>query len=271
MLYPVKQVGTIGVNKDLSVHELPINAWTDCSNIRFLDGYAHQFYGHGEVYNSPSYTPQHVMPVYISGSRYWIYATAAKQFAVINTGGAPVHTDISHVTARTGTVNNWVSTSLSGVPVLNAGDGKAPMSWDLNLSNKFVNLANWLPDMSCKSIRAFKNFLIALNVSRPPEITISTITRVGTTATLTTTTAHGLSTGNTVYITQASPSQYNGTFTITVTGASTFTYTMSSDPGASATGGYLFGGTAANSPFRVKKKTQRKMLGKLIYMVEILL
>lgn len=65
--------------------------------------------------------------------------------------------------------------------------------------------------------------------------TISTITRVGTTATLTTATAHGLSTGNTVTVYECSPSQYNGTFVITVTGATTFTYTMTSDPGASAT------------------------------------
>ena len=34
----VPQVGAIGVVKDLSQHELPPNAWTDASNIRFLDG-----------------------------------------------------------------------------------------------------------------------------------------------------------------------------------------------------------------------------------------
>ena len=66
-------------------------------------------------------------------------------------------------------------------------------------------------------------------------VTISTITYVTTTATLTTSSAHGLSTGNTVTVYLASPSAYNGTFSITVTGATTFTYTMASDPGANAT------------------------------------
>ncbi len=252
MFVPVKNIGSIGVIKDLSVHELPIQAFTDCKNIRFLDGYASQFFGHGEVYNSPTYIPQHVAPVIIAGARYFIYATASKLFAVTNTGGASVHTDISHVTPRTGVVNSWTSTTLSGVPVFNAGDGKAPMSWDLNLANKFIDLANWLPSMSCKSLRAYKVFLIALNVSRSPRQTISTITRVGTTATLTTASAHGLSTGNTVYITQATPSQYNGTYTITVTGGTTFTYVMASDPGASATGGILFAGTAVENSRLVK-------------------
>lgn len=64
--------------------------------------------------------------------------------------------------------------------------------------------------------------------------TISSITRVSTTATLTTSAAHGLQTGMIVTVSGATPSQYNGTFAISVTGASTFTYTMASDPGASA-------------------------------------
>lgn len=64
--------------------------------------------------------------------------------------------------------------------------------------------------------------------------TISSITRVGTLATLTTATAHGLGTGMQVTVSGALPAQYNGTFTITVTSATTFTYVMGSDPGASA-------------------------------------
>lgn len=63
---------------------------------------------------------------------------------------------------------------------------------------------------------------------------ISSITRVGTTATLTTSADHGLATGMQVTVSGATPSQYNGTYTITVTGATTFTYTMASDPGGSA-------------------------------------
>jgi len=64
--------------------------------------------------------------------------------------------------------------------------------------------------------------------------TISTITHVTTTATLTTSAPHGLVTGNSVTISGTTPAAYSGTFLITVTGASTFTYTMLSDPGANA-------------------------------------
>jgi hypothetical protein len=68
--------------------------------------------------------------------------------------------------------------------------------------------------------------------------TISTITRGGTgnlTATVTTAAPHGLVTGNQIVVAGASPAQYNGTFIITRTGASTFTYTMATAPATDAT------------------------------------
>lgn len=65
--------------------------------------------------------------------------------------------------------------------------------------------------------------------------TISTITRVGTLATLTTAAPHGLVTGNQVIIAGTTPAGFSGTYVITVTGASTFTYVMASDPGGNAT------------------------------------
>jgi hypothetical protein len=80
--------------------------------------------------------------------------------------------------------------------------------------------------------------------------TISTITHVGAVATLTTTTAHGLVTNNRVTITGATASDYNGTYVITVTGPTTFTYTMATTPAANATvvGTYtVIGITGVNS------------------------
>lgn len=83
--------------------------------------------------------------------------------------------------------------------------------------------------------------------------TILTITRGGTgnlTATLTTAVAHGLVTGNRVVISGVTESNYNGTYAITVTGATTFTYTMATAPtlAASVIGTYtVLGITGVNS------------------------
>lgn len=162
----VPNCGSIGVIKDLSSSEMPIGAWTDASNVRFLDGYAYQFLGHGEVYNTPTFAPQYLMPVNVAGARYWLYATATKQFAVSNATGSTVHTDLSHLTARAGTVNTWSGFVFGGIPVLNAGDGKAPMFWNQNLATKFVDLTAWPVNTSAKVLRQYKNFMIALNVTK---------------------------------------------------------------------------------------------------------
>jgi hypothetical protein len=73
--------------------------------------------------------------------------------------------------------------------------------------------------------------------------TISTITNVTTVATLTTATDHNLTTGTFVTISGATPAAYNGTFSITVVDAVSFTYTMLTTPAGSATvvGSYKVG------------------------------
>ena len=123
---------------------------------------------------------------------------------------------------------------------------------------QFVNLTN-----------TAGHFLVACNGSDPVMIydgtrwfyvattstaqTISSITRGGTgnlTATLTTASAHGLVTNNRVTVSGADPGQFNGTFVITVTGPTTFTYTMATAPSGDATtmGSYTtIGITGVNS------------------------
>lgn len=165
---PVANCGSAGVIKDLSVHELPIQAWTDCSNIRFLDGYAYQFYGHTEIYNTVPVVPQYVMAVSVLGVPYWLLASAAKQYVVTNNGGAVTYTDISHVTPRTGVVNQWTGTVFGGIPILNVGDtSKIPMYWDQNLAHKFVDLVAWPANTYAKVLRSFGPYLVALGITKP--------------------------------------------------------------------------------------------------------
>jgi hypothetical protein len=64
---------------------------------------------------------------------------------------------------------------------------------------------------------------------------ISTITHTGTTANVTTATAHNLITGNRITISGATPTDYNGTYVITRTGTNTFTYVMATTPASNAT------------------------------------
>lgn len=68
------------------------------------------------------------------------------------------------------------------------------------------------------------------------SLEVSSLTRSGTIATVTTATAHNLASGLSVVISGATESDYNGTFTISVTGSDSFTYTVQNSPTTPATG-----------------------------------
>lgn len=65
--------------------------------------------------------------------------------------------------------------------------------------------------------------------------TISSITRSGSTATVTTSTAHPFLTGDRVTIAGATQTDYNGSFQITYVSSTSFTYTVSNTPATPAT------------------------------------
>lgn len=164
MFVPVNQCGQYGVNKDLSVTSLPANAWTDCQNIRFLDGSAYQFYGHGEVFPGTAVEPYHVLPVTVAGVKYWIYAGSGKMYKVGAPGGVITHTEITKSATTYGaTRNSWTSTVLGGIPILNNGVD-APQQW--LLTGLCTNLTAWPASTTCASMRSFKNMLVALDVTK---------------------------------------------------------------------------------------------------------
>lgn len=75
------------------------------------------------------------------------------------------------------------------------------------------------------------------NLTAETSKTISSITRSGVTATLTTSAGHGFSNGDVVYIDGVFPAEYNGVFVIANASGSVFDYTLLRDPGASASVG----------------------------------
>ena len=174
-----------------------------------------------------------------------------------------VGTYLNQVTTAVNSLMNYTQTNgyklfcASNTTIYEANPSVASVAFTGITSDKlqFVNMTN-----------TAGHFLIACNGVDPVMIydgsawfyvattttaaTISTITKSGTTATLTTATAHGLVTNNRVTISGASSSEYNGTYVITVTGTTTFTYTMATTPAANATvvGTYtVIGITGVNS------------------------
>ncbi|MDO8629392.1 MAG: hypothetical protein Q7R41_02770, partial [Phycisphaerales bacterium] len=87
----------------------------------------------------------------------------------------------------------------------------------------------------------------------------TTITRSGTTATATAV-GHGLINGKQALIKGADQAEYNGVFTVTVTGSDTFTYTVTGTPATPATGtikttGVVIHGTTDGSGVIIDTRT----------------
>lgn len=78
--------------------------------------------------------------------------------------------------------------------------------------------------------------LDAILVDGYGQVNVSSITRSGTTATVTTAAAHGFSTGDVALIAGAAETAYNGEFVVTVTGSTSFTYDVTGSPATPATG-----------------------------------
>ena len=75
------------------------------------------------------------------------------------------------------------------------------------------------------------------DIPKADSVSVSSITRVGTVATVTTSDDHGLSAGQSAIIAGAVESDYNGTVVVqSVTSTTVFTYTVSGSPTTPATG-----------------------------------
>ncbi|PJI40411.1 hypothetical protein [Ferrovibrio sp.] len=77
---------------------------------------------------------------------------------------------------------------------------------------------------------------VGVDLTNASRLSVTSITRASTTATVTTASSHGYSNGDTVLVSGADQSQYNGQVAIANVGANTFDYTVSGSPTTPATG-----------------------------------
>ena len=122
--------------------------------------------------------------------------------------------------------------------IFNLNDGGPIYYWTYSagFGNRAVLLSSLsgaiaVPVATEKTLFAPSGHLLALGASEYSEVstagaTISSITSSTTTATVTTGSAHGLSTNDYVYLFGQTTTAYSGTYQITVTSTTTFTYTL---------------------------------------------
>jgi uncharacterized cupin superfamily protein len=102
-------------------------------------------------------------------------------------------------------------------------DGEA--NYDGTLAPGVSEIALTLDVDAVKSQVLFSTAALTLATNHTPK-TLASLTSSSTTATATTSGAHGYTSGDSVVIAGATPAAYNGTYEITVTDTDEFTYTF---------------------------------------------
>lgn len=154
----------VGILTDPLASDLPIEAWSGGKNIRFKNGRVSKAQGHSEVFPKipQDGAPLYALPYLSQNVPYWFVGTQDK---IYRTEGSS-WVDFS----RTGDAYSasdifpWNGGFLSGIAVVNNGFD-TPQTLRPN-DNKFVDLLHWPTNTRAKVVRPFKNYLVAMNLTK---------------------------------------------------------------------------------------------------------
>lgn len=166
MRLTISPLGNIGLVADIEPYELTQGAWSAVKNMRFESGAAKRGFGAAKAMNPESGTPLSGTPLNIFGfasdvAAYWVVATQDKLWLSERTGATQMATGFT----ATDSGGGWQKTVLNGIAVLNNRTNK-PQSWAVGTTPVFVDLPNWPATLLARRVIAYKNYLVALNVTK---------------------------------------------------------------------------------------------------------
>lgn len=165
--FPVRNLGGAGIVSDLHPYDLPPNVISSGVNVRFENKKITRAPVYREVYDYldtffPSY--MFAIPPVTEGNDALIAVGSNGQKIYSLTGGATL-TDVTNATPATvSTSNPWTHTFLGSIAYLNHKDGVPLMKRQTDAT--FLPLTAWTSTHRCGSLRSYKDFLVALGVSK---------------------------------------------------------------------------------------------------------
>lgn len=154
-----------GLLRDPYAPDIKDGAWSDGRNVIFGKGYVGRAPGHVAPYGAAPVRILNAFPLTAGSDRAWIEAGAEKLYAVRGDG---VHTNITRqdagvdVNYSTNVERGWTGTVIGGVAVLNNGID-VPQAY--GGTGRAVDLPDWPSTWRARSVRAYRNMLVAMNVT----------------------------------------------------------------------------------------------------------
>ena len=163
-LLPVRDVGSIGVVTDIRPASLPINAFTKAKNVRFDEGKVGRSPVFRKIKDSLSFSPRFTygVPSNSSGSFASIVIVSDTYDIKAYSNGSVV-SRIGTLSTTSTKQNPFTGTNLADIAYLNRVD--AVPVYMANGGTSFATLPNWDTNWRTVSIRAYGDFLIALNTT----------------------------------------------------------------------------------------------------------
>lgn len=166
-IIPLSNLGGIGIIHDIPAYDLPPEAFTAGNNIRFKDNRVHKMLGQAAIYGTPTIAPYHIVNVPMPTDNFWVMAGLAKVY--VDSGGTDYNitrqTAAVDVDYNATATDKWTSVVMNGIAFLNNGVDN-PQQWaPPGTGTKLADLSNWPASTTCKALRSYLNFLIALDVT----------------------------------------------------------------------------------------------------------
>lgn len=149
-----------GFNLDLPGSETPPGVWSGGQNAYCRNGLLKNRLGFATAFTTPTAVPYWLL-IYISATaRYLVQAGTA----TIHVDDGSTRTDITPTPAPTGARDDrWTGGDFNGIPVFNNGVDE-PWYWDGDIANDAVALTGWPANYTAKTLRPFKDYLVAGNI-----------------------------------------------------------------------------------------------------------
>jgi len=162
----ISNLGQYGIIRDVEPWNLPPNAFSEGSNVRPYENGMEKCLGSIDAFRytqSIKTVPYFIVPIVSGTSVFWVYAGVSDVYVtdgqqhwnLTKSGGYAMDTDIG-----------WTGGVMGGVIYLNNGVD-APQQWvsPVATGTPLSDLSNWPSGYLCRSMRSFKQFMIAMDVT----------------------------------------------------------------------------------------------------------
>jgi hypothetical protein len=163
-MLPIRNVGEVGVITDASPVSLPPNAFTRAKNVRFDEGKVSRAPVFRKIQDSLSAIPRFTYAIPAStSSSYASIILVSPTYQIQEYANGSVTSRQGSIATTSSSSARFTGTALADITYLNRND-RVPV-YMANGGTQFADLPNWDANWRSESLRAYGDFLLALNTT----------------------------------------------------------------------------------------------------------